>query len=370
MALIPVDRLGDYILVTLLGEDGSSMPSEEAFAKIEARFGNAFGVEDRAPVTAEEPDPTPRDRGSEDQQWKRRTYIALRRLLAAQWVRVDRRRWALTPVGESAAQEAEARLGGARRPPVTKQPDERGLVRASVMANALLDPDERARMGLPVDESAMIPVLVELNVLYRGGVREALGRLQELAPRAGEPLTEDIVAVRMSMSELRAMVKEDASGSVSARERAIHRVWPDFPVQPLIDSSCRAVKADAARRSFSAFGEGVVWAVVDSGIDREHPHFHHELTVDHDDVRDLHRDFTASLRPDSNTAATALVDERGHGTHVAGIIAGQAPPADSAVRVDVLRDQYADAEQSAPGGAVERATAATSWPASRRRPGS
>jgi subtilisin family serine protease len=352
MALTPVDRLGDYILVTLLSLNGAASPPE-VIIRIQQTFGSQLSAEDLEQVDSEE-DPASR----EGTRWTRRLYVALRRLIAAQWVRVDRRRWELTPTGRSVAQEAQDRIAApGEQATVTKQPEDRTLVRPSVMADPLLDPDERARMGLPVHDAAVIPVLVELNVRHHGGVDEALRKLRTLVPSGlgtVEPLTEDLVALRLSMNDLRALLQRDAAGAGTLRDHAIHRVWPDFPVQPLIDSSCRAVKADAARRAFSALGDGVVWAVVDSGVDRTHPHFQHGLTVDHDEVRDMHRDFTGSLTPGPETATAALVDERGHGTHVAGIIAGTAPPADSAVRVEVMRDQLADTEPNAPGGSTQR----------------
>lgn len=98
-------------------------------------------------------------------------------------------------------------------------------------------------------------------------------------------------------------------------KRAIYHVWPDFQVKAFIDKSQRTVKADAARFSFSAEGEGITWAVLDSGIDEGHPHF--KL---HDNLKDMegdagHRDFTGGESP--------LTDAFGHGTHVAGILAGE-----------------------------------------------
>jgi subtilisin family serine protease len=61
----------------------------------------------------------------------------------------------------------------------------------------------------------------------------------------------------------------------------------------------------------------ITWAVIDSGIAAEHPHF--KLHRNIDPKSPLHRDFT----PDAQSAASALKDEFGHGTHVAGIIAGE-----------------------------------------------
>ena len=94
-------------------------------------------------------------------------------------------------------------------------------------------------------------------------------------------------------------------------------MWPDFPVQLHVDASCVTVKADAARRSFNAYGDRIVWAVVDTGIDARHPHFGTHDTLG-EEVADLHRDFTA----DDPAHGSPLTDDAGHGTHVAGIIAG------------------------------------------------
>jgi len=125
--------------------------------------------------------------------------------------------------------------------------------------------------------------------------------------------------------------EENAHGWV----RCIYRIWPDFEVKALTDRSVMTVKADAAVRSFAASGRNIVWAVIDSGVEAAHPHFgpatdasRHRLR--HRDVADLHRDFT---RPDVSTkplpkenVTSALTDPCGHGTHVSGIITGQAPP--------------------------------------------
>jgi serine protease AprX len=97
--------------------------------------------------------------------------------------------------------------------------------------------------------------------------------------------------------------------------RAIYQIWPDFDLHSCTYRSVRTVKADAAQNSFSAYGEGITWAVVDSGIDQRHPHFSLHSNIDADSP--FHHDFTGAANPDP------LSDLKGHGTHVAGIIAGQ-----------------------------------------------
>jgi subtilisin family serine protease len=107
---------------------------------------------------------------------------------------------------------------------------------------------------------------------------------------------------------------------------AIFQIWEDFRIYPLLHGSVATVKADAARASFGASGKGIVWAVIDSGIQAGHPHF-----AEHDNLHGLvdewHADFTGEQQP--------LLDAFGHGTHVAGIIAGEiSAPRDDPATID------------------------------------
>jgi hypothetical protein len=104
------------------------------------------------------------------------------------------------------------------------------------------------------------------------------------------------------------------------RFRAIYRVWPDFPIKPCITKSVATVKADAAQISFCASGVDITWAIMDSGIDVTHPHFARHRNVDPASL--LHADFTETPNVPKDTNP-ALVDRYGHGTHVAGIVAGE-----------------------------------------------
>jgi serine protease AprX len=98
-----------------------------------------------------------------------------------------------------------------------------------------------------------------------------------------------------------------------------------------VNRSISTVKADAAHVSFSALGSGIVWAVIDSGI-RPHRHFQFggEDNLREDDAL-KHQDFTGGGQP--------LVDEHGHGTHVAGILAGGLE-ADDITAVSRYRDEH------------------------------
>jgi serine protease AprX len=109
--------------------------------------------------------------------------------------------------------------------------------------------------------------------------------------------------------------EEQGHARTGTAYRAIYRIWPDFEVTALINRSIATVKADAARNSFGAAGEDIVWAVMDSGINKDHPHFKKHGNIE---PGRYHRDFTVP-----NDAGDSFNDENGHGTHVAGIIAGE-----------------------------------------------
>lgn len=120
--------------------------------------------------------------------------------------------------------------------------------------------------------------------------------------------------------------EHDKTGS-DFKKRAIYHIWPDFDIYPMTNKSISTVKADAARASFSAYGQDIVWAVMDSGI-RDHPHFTANNNLS---LEAFHTDFTGAGDPKD--------DQFGHGTHVAGIIAGQMPTDGSLKAVVRSRDE-------------------------------
>jgi serine protease AprX len=203
---------------------------------------------------------------------------------------------------------------------------ERGspLVRRTIVSDALLDAAERERLGFPTGENQPLPVVVELNLRHRDGLSGAERRFLELyrqLPGRLDPepelVAETYYRCQLSVQQVRTLVAGDMVDA-DPTKTSIYRIWPDFPVSPLIDLSCSTVKADAARRSYGASGRGITWAVIDSGIDADHQHFRTHDTLG-GDVASLHRDFTLPGRPERGAA---LRDGFGHGTHVGGIIAG------------------------------------------------
>jgi len=199
--------------------------------------------------------------------------------------------------------------------------------RSSTVPPLLQDPDQRAALGLPKEADTPGPYMVELNLFYHGGWKEAADEFEAFYKQVLGPVAESRPAVcisknyyrcQISANEWMKLVQEDEARGAKEK-RLIYKIWPDFKLKPLIDRSIATVKADAAYRSYSATGARIVWAVIDSGIDGTHKHFEAYKTLVDPAVEELHRDFTPPGKPDK---ATALTDNYGHGTHVAGIIAG------------------------------------------------
>ena len=179
-------------------------------------------------------------------------------------------------------------------------------------------------------------VIIDLNLRYSGGKAEA-GKKREEAAKLVNELIKKIINAKKQYSKSRVkteankysqqyifaylhadvieeLVKRDAEqakGDMS--KRCIYQIWPDFEVNVFTHKSISTVKADAAHASFSAIGKEITWAVLDSGIDANHRHFKLHENIHPD--KTFHHDFTGSNNP--------LKDEMGHGTHVAGIIAGE-----------------------------------------------
>ncbi len=219
-----------------------------------------------------------------------------------------------------------------------------------VVSPVLFDSKRRVEMGLPASDDARGSYLVELNVMYRGGLGEAdiafsmmwdalfapasPTEADGVSPPAPRAISKTYFQVSLSVPEWRRMVEyDDAQGKRHSGQAVIYKLWPDFKVKPLIDRSIATVKGDAAYNAYSANGRGITWAVVDSGIDGTHPHFGTkrdamQSVLHHPAVAQLHRDFSNGADHDTPTPEglhPALVDDFGHGTQVAGIISGQLP---------------------------------------------
>jgi hypothetical protein len=129
------------------------------------------------------------------------------------------------------------------------------------------------------------------------------------------------VAARLTPSELVEVARRH-------RDLRVYAVWKSTPKRKLIHRSVRVVQADAAWASYGAQGAQVRWAVLDTGVRRDHPHFATHGNIE--EVWDCTRPGAPQPVPDD-------ADRDGHGTHVAGIIAGEVPDTVAAAAPEVPR---------------------------------
>jgi serine protease AprX len=223
----------------------------------------------------------------------------------------------------------------------TNSPEHREGIRLDMMRSIVTEPLlSKLNTAISVEKtpSRKFDVIVSLNELFPGGVPGAMRwvvqrakewnvNYYELPPYLFACLTaEQIVSLAEEARALTA--KFGRTGSV------VYRIWEDQAIGTTLTKSLATVKADAAQRAFQALGDGIVWAVLDSGIQANHPHFagtQPQFTADSILRPVVHKDFTPDGRAKNlpqkpedlqNSDASALIDRFGHGTHVSGIIAG------------------------------------------------
>ncbi|TFV61563.1 serine peptidase [Mycobacterium sp. PS03-16] len=202
-------------------------------------------------------------------------------------------------------------------------------------------PDDAKETLLSDEDNGRTLVLVELRAGAGTDLASTRRRFIAYFERIFPELEERPVQVgrhymrcALNPDEVRALVEGGVTPTSSTRRQAvelIYHVWPDFVIEAQLDRSLTTMQADAASRTFRCDGGNIVWAVLDSGIDGTHPHFATHGTLTADAVKTLHRDFT--LASNSNATGAPLTDPYGHGTHVAGIIAGESPSDGAAVRI-------------------------------------
>ncbi|HWF48577.1 MAG TPA: S8 family peptidase [Bryobacteraceae bacterium] len=234
-------------------------------------------------------------------------------------------------------------------------------VRTDVDDERYFNPDDMVRsvISLPMlsrieaDEDMLQNVLIEVNVNYALGRPQAKERVKQLVGSAiegGDPTdegqfvsdwksdtSEQYVYAKLTGKAIRKLVELDKEESNKREQedkeqqkeqgekrkrdwRLLYHIWPDFKIRAQVWKSAATVKADACRRSFATTGRGIVWAIFDSGIDGLHPHFKKHLNLELPSGL-THMDFTGANPV--LVAGADLADEYGHGTHVAGIIAGE-----------------------------------------------
>src|SRR5688500_7617705 len=154
------------------------------------------------------------------------------------------------------------------------QVDQRRSLRLNMMRSIVTEP---LLSQVKQNPDANFDVIISLNELFKGGIDAAL---RAVAKRADDWDVDYTTTSHYCFAcltgrqilelaeEARALTRQHGpTGSV------IYRIWEDSEVSATLTRSLVTVKADAAQRSFLALGAGVVWAVLDSGVQHDHPHF-------------------------------------------------------------------------------------------------
>jgi subtilisin family serine protease len=115
------------------------------------------------------------------------------------------------------------------------------------------------------------------------------------------------VAARLTRSEIESL-------RTRADDLRVRLVWSNAKKRALITTSAAVVQALPAQLGYDATGRGIVWAVLDTGIDETHPHFRKYSNV--------RAQWDCLGRHAKPLSGGREADPNGHGTHVAAILAG------------------------------------------------
>lgn len=156
-----------------------------------------------------------------------------------------------------------------------------------------LDEDGNASANGPLSLDARRHTLIERLAALTGGAEDA----------CIDPLKR-FVAARLTAAEIVDLSEEH-------REYQVYAVWRNSRKRALLHRSADVIQAPPAQIAYRARGEGITWAVLDTGIQASHDHFAKRI--------ESAWDCTGKGAP---KLVKDMRDPDGHGTHVAGIIAG------------------------------------------------
>jgi subtilisin family serine protease len=163
------------------------------------------------------------------------------------------------------------------------------------------------------------PVLIELDEVKdpAAGAPHTLAHraervaaaIEKVVPRderedAAVDVLRRYVAAKLTAAEITRLAADHAG-------LGVRRIWRNARKHALITQSAHVVQAYTARIGYRATGKGIAWAVLDTGIQADHPHFAGRIAALWDCTRRGQPVRAAGRDPD------------GHGTHVSGIIAGR-----------------------------------------------
>ena len=179
-------------------------------------------------------------------------------------------------------------------------------------------------------EEQRFPTLIQLVVpdaASDGGSLTArrdrlIGRVGTLAEQRKAPA--DLVRLQVMRRFISADLTREEIETLRTEFKGldIERIWKNLSKRALIAQSAGTVQVRPAHLGYAATGKDITWAVLDTGIAARHPHFQRadggNTVLEQWDC--TQRGFPVRHRPGDKAFDT--LDGNGHGTHVAGIIAG------------------------------------------------
>ena len=179
--------------------------------------------------------------------------------------------------------------------------------------NKLATMDEPAAGPMPDSRAEMAERVVDLVERVTG--------LKESNIALGVQRLERYVSVRLTEPEAQRLSARDELKALGLALPPLYRVWRNARKFALLDKSIQQIQAAPAHQAYDATGRDIRWAVLDSGC-TPHPHFdkHHNIVARWDCTKLSHAPVRDGEKARDGTGDTA--DAYGHGTHVAGIVAG------------------------------------------------
>jgi subtilisin family serine protease len=181
------------------------------------------------------------------------------------------------------------------------------FVIASDIAAEAVGPPKRHHVLIQLDDALKGDYLEQRRLYLRDWIKELIGAADQVEAAEIDCL-QRYVAANLTPRELQLLRAQH-------KHLSIQRFWKNSAKRALLKTSTHRIQARTAQIGYQATGHGVTWAVLDTGIRDDHPHFRTHGNVSPESCWDC-------TRP-GDPSHNGFQDGNGHGTHVAGIIAGQ-----------------------------------------------